>query len=180
MVAIASKQQAGQGKDQPFDGFWATKYNGIVTDMNRSESSNLIDPALSSDHDKVKENTMKRFLRIFMTLTILTGLISGCTSKLGVAYLVLVNKENKLPDDWEEKLQTVKILNSLGDEVEVEKQAYEACLKLKAALEKDGIFVDLDSARRSVAAQQQIWDTFMERYDEEYTRTYVAPPKDNQ
>ena len=114
-----------------------------------------------------------------MALLVFLGVVSGCSSqdsKKGIDYLVLVIKENKLPDDWEEKLETTVFYNTLGEDVEVEKEAYEAYLKLKADLEKDGIYVDLDSARRSVAAQQDIWDMFMEEYGETYTKTYVAVP----
>ena len=116
---------------------------------------------------------------IASALLVFLGVVSGCSSqdsKKGIDYLVLVNKENKLPDDWEEKLETTVFYNTLGEDVEVEKEAYEAYLKLKADLEKDGIYVDLDSARRSVAAQQDIWDMFMEEYGETYTKTYVAVP----
>ncbi len=93
-----------------------------------------------------------------------------------IDYLVLVNKENKLPDDWEDKLETVTIKNSLGDDVEVEKRAYEAYSRLKEDLASEGIFVELDSARRSVAAQQRIWDDFTVKYGEDYTKRYVAVP----
>ena len=94
----------------------------------------------------------------------------------GIDYLVLVNKENKLPDNWEAKLETVTVKNSLGDDVEVEKKAYDAYLGLKAALEAEGVYVDLDSARRSVEHQQEIWDDFMEEYGEVYTKRTVATP----
>ncbi len=93
-----------------------------------------------------------------------------------IDYFVLVNKENKLPDEWEDKLETVTIKNSLGDDVEVEKRAYEAYSMLKEDLASEGIFVELDSARRSVAAQQRIWDDFTVKYGEEYTKRYVAVP----
>ena len=109
---------------------------------------------------------MKKTICVAMALMILMGLIVGCQKKQDIVYLVLANKENKLPDDWEEKLQTVKMNNSLGDEVEVEKQAYDAYLKLKDDLEKQGIYVDPDTARRSVAAQQDIWGRFLEEYPE--------------
>ena len=94
----------------------------------------------------------------------------------GIDYLALVNKENKLPDGWEDKLETVTVTNSLGDEVEVEKTAYEAYLKLKDALAAEDVHVDLDSARRSVENQQRIWDDFMEEYGEVYTKRTVAVP----
>ena len=93
-----------------------------------------------------------------------------------IDYMVLVNKTHKLPDDWEEKLETVHITNSVGDDVEVEKKAYDAYLELKAALEKEGVYVDLDSARRSVADQQRIMDEFTEQYGADYAAKTVAKP----
>ena len=94
----------------------------------------------------------------------------------GIDYLVLVNKENPLPEDWEATVDTVHMTNSLGDDVEVERGAYDAYLELKAALEQEGVFVDLDSARRSIAAQQQIVDDFTVKYGEDYVKRYVAVP----
>lgn len=75
-----------------------------------------------------------------------------------IDYLVLVNKSNALPQDWEDKLKTEHFTNSIGDDVEVEINAYKAYLKLKDELEKEDIYVDLDSARRSVETQQQIME----------------------
>ena len=79
--------------------------------------------------------------------------------------MALVNKLNPLPEGWEEALKTVHTENSVGDDVEVEAMAYEAYTALKQDLEKnDGIHVELDSARRSVAAQQEIMDDFIEKH----------------
>lgn len=94
----------------------------------------------------------------------------------GIDYMALVNKTHKLPDDWEDKLETIHMTNSVGDEVEVEKKAYDAYLKLKADLEKEGVYVDLDSARRSVADQQRIMDEFTEEYGKDYALKTVATP----
>ena len=94
----------------------------------------------------------------------------------GVDYMALVNKTHALPDDWEEKLETVHMTNSVGDDVEVEKKAYDAYLELKAALEAEDIHVDLDSARRSVAEQQRIMDDFTEKYGADYAAKTVAKP----
>ena len=93
-----------------------------------------------------------------------------------IDYMALVNKQNPLPEGWEEALATVKVKNSVGDWVEVEVKAYDAYLELKAELEEMGIYVDLDSARRPVSDQQRIWDEFMETYGEEYTVSHVAVP----
>ena len=67
--------------------------------------------------------------------------------------MALVNKLHPLPDGWEDALEISTTKNSIGDDVEVEKEAYESYLKLKADLAKEDIHVDLDSARRSVAEQ---------------------------
>ena len=81
-----------------------------------------------------------------------------------------------VPDGWEEALETVHMTNSIGDDVEVEKKAYDAYLRLKADLEDEGIYVDLDSARRSVAEQIRIMNDFIEKYGEEYAVMTVATP----
>ena len=93
-----------------------------------------------------------------------------------IDYMALVNKTHKLPDDWEANLEIVHMTNSVGDDVEVEKKAYDAYLKLKAELEKKGVYVDLDSARRSVADQQRIMDEFTEQYGADYAAKTVAKP----
>ena len=119
---------------------------------------------------------MKRIVCIILAVVTLAALAACGAQNKGIDYLVLVNKENKLPSDWEEKLETVTVKNSLGDDVEVEKEAYGAYLKLKDALAAEDVRVDLDSARRSVAEQQRIWDDFMEKYGETYTKRTVAVP----
>ena len=93
-----------------------------------------------------------------------------------IDYLVLVNKTHPLPEGWEEALETVHFTNSVGDDVEVERKAYDAYLQLKEALEAEGVFVDLDSARRSVAAQQKIMDDFTQLYGADYAAKTVAKP----
>ena len=94
-----------------------------------------------------------------------------------IDYLVLVNKLNPLPDGWEDALQTVTVTNSMGDEVEVEAKAYAAYEHLKDDLEKnDGIYIELDSARRSIAEQQDIMDRFIEKYGADYAAKTVAQP----
>ena len=92
-------------------------------------------------------------------------------------YLVLVNKLNKLPDGWENSIETVTVTNSVGDTVEVEKKTYNAYMHLKDDLENnDGIYIDLDSGRRSVAEQQEIMRSFTEKYGADYAAKTVAQP----
>lgn len=101
----------------------------------------------------------------------------GAPDASGIDYMALVNKLNPLPEGWEEALETVHLTNSVGDDVEVEKKAYEAYLRLQADLEEnDGIHIELDSARRSIAAQQDIMDRFSEKYGADYAAKTVATP----
>ena len=121
---------------------------------------------------------MKKYVCIIITILMLISAVA-CSRPTGSArldYLVLVNKENKLPDGWELALDTVRITNSVGDEVETERAAYDAYLKLSKALEGEGIHVELDSAYRSVAAQQKIVEDFTKKYGEDYVKKYVAVP----
>ena len=118
----------------------------------------------------------KAVIFVLFTMIIAVAMVSTGCARGGIDYLVLVNKEYKLPDTWEQEVQIVKITNSLGDEVQVEKKAYDAYLKLKADLEKEDVHVDLDSAYRSVAAQQDIVERFTVKYGEDYVKKYVAVP----
>lgn len=121
---------------------------------------------------------------LFLGLVIVLAM-SGCSKQEEVSdepeesvidYMVLVNKENVLPDGWEEALELTTITNSVGDEVQTESTAYEEYLKLRDELEAEGIHTELDSAYRSVAAQQKIVDDFTEKYGEDYVKKYVAVP----
>ena len=95
----------------------------------------------------------------------------------GIDYLALVNKVSALPEGWEDALKTVTITNSVNDAVTVEQKAYDAYLKLKDDLEKnDGIYLELDSAFRSVAQQEDIMTRFIEKYGEDYATKTVAQP----
>ena len=140
---------------------------------------------------------MKRFFVFFISLALLTTavLLPGCSSQKesaetpeetaagGIDYLVLVNKENVLPEGWEEALDVTTVTNSVGDEVRVESSAYEAYCALKEDVEKDlegyeegEVRLELDSALRTVAEQQEIWDEFVRDKGEDYARTYAAVP----
>ena len=91
-------------------------------------------------------------------------------------YLVLVNASHPLPEEWEEKLETISVMNSMGDTIEAEKKTGEAYLSLKAALEEEEIYIDIDSAYRSVKEQRELKERFLEKYGEEYTAKTVAEP----
>ncbi len=121
---------------------------------------------------------MQRIIGLLLVMVIVLSLsYSPAHAEAHLNYLVLVNLIHTLPDDWETMLETVKLTNSVGDEVEVEKKAWEAYVKLKEDLEKnDGIYVELDSALRSIAEQQEIMDRFTEKYGADYAAKTAAVP----
>ena len=108
----------------------------------------------------------------------------------GPDYLVLVNKQNKLPEDWESVIELEDATNTIPEGVElseengylatdvfrVEKKALEAFRALQADLEQNGIIILLDSTYRSVARQEELWQEFEEKYGLEYTQNTVAEP----
>lgn len=91
-------------------------------------------------------------------------------------YLILVNKENKLPEDWEEKLDLIETQNAYDETIRVEKEAFEKYNQLRDALLEEGIDIELDSVYRSVAKQEEIWKDFEEKYGIDYVKQYVAIP----
>ena len=94
-----------------------------------------------------------------------------------IDYMVLVNKQHKLPDGWDDEIDVVEQNSPIHtDPVRVERKAFEAYEGLKDELAKEGVTIDLDSCYRSVAEQQEVWDEFMKEYGEEYTKKTVAVP----
>ena len=91
-------------------------------------------------------------------------------------YLVLVNKENKLPDNWENEIELVEVQNAYDETISVEKEAFEKYNELRDDLLKEWVDIELDSSYRSVEKQQQVWDDFEKEYGLDYTQKYVAIP----
>ena len=91
-------------------------------------------------------------------------------------YLVLVNKQNKLPDYWEDVVELAEDKDAWGDKVLVEKHALERFKELEKDLEKENIDIELDSIYRTVKEQQEIWDKFEKEYGIDYVKKYVAVP----
>jgi uncharacterized protein Yka (UPF0111/DUF47 family) len=52
-------------------------------------------------------------------------------------YLVLVNKQNKLPDNWEEIAELIEVKNSFGKFLKIEKETLEKFNELRADLLKE-------------------------------------------
>ena len=122
---------------------------------------------------------MKKFRNNFivaLVLICLFGLTACKKEESKTDYMVLVNKQSKLPEDWEDRIELVDVYTGLDETYQVEKKTAEAYKKLKEDLANDHIIIELDSTYRTVTRQQEIWDEFLEEYGEEYTKTYVAVP----
>ena len=93
-----------------------------------------------------------------------------------INYLVLVNKQNKLPDDWEKKVHLSSATSASGKEIFVETEALKKYYELHDALAEEDIYILLDSTYRSVASQEDLVKRFTEEYGENYVKQYVAVP----
>ena len=127
---------------------------------------------------------MKKFLSILLATIVLFGL-TGCFEKKSddqnedknkIDYLILVNGENKLPEDWEEKVDLSTTKNAWDEDIRVETKTLEMYFKMRDDLAREGVEILLDSGFRSVKEQQEVWDDFEKKYGIEYTKNTVAVP----
>jgi len=90
-------------------------------------------------------------------------------------YLVLVNKENKLPENWEELVEFVEVKNSFGKFLKIEKETLEKFNEMRRDLLIEWVDIELDSAYRSFSIQNEFFEKFKEEYGVEYASNYAAP-----
>lgn len=90
-------------------------------------------------------------------------------------YLVLVNRNNKIENDFISNVELVSTEDTDGETIYLEKKTLEQYNKLKDFLYDKGFIVGISSAYRSTLEQQEIYDDFCVRYCEEYARKIVAP-----
>lgn len=130
---------------------------------------------------------MKKCIMVFLLLAVL--LLTACGDKTNSAdildvpdpvinpYLVLVNKENPLPNDWLDMVNLVTVDTSLDEMVAIEEITYKNFLELQERIyQETGVYIELDSVYRSTADQEELWDYFKLIYGEEYCKEYVAVP----
>lgn len=102
-----------------------------------------------------------------------TNLSKGHT----INYMVLVNKEHKLPENWEDSVLLKSARNIYGEEYQVEEKTLNQFELLREdLLNNEGIDIELDSTTRSVAKQQKLWDEWTKKHGSEYVQKYVAVP----
>ena len=127
---------------------------------------------------------MKRFISLVLILIIaLSASLAEnyvpsptVDSKFPNPYLVLVNKENKLPDNWLDMIILKPAKNFLGEDFLVEEVALEHFNALRNELLDEGIQIELDSTYRSLEEQQEIWDEWLAdpELGPEYCEKYLA------
>ncbi len=131
---------------------------------------------------------MKRCVVVFVVFILMVLLLFGVTA-CGIKasatddgesddiYLVLVNKNHRLPVDWEKKIELVTAHNFQGEEFLVEKTTLEHFESLRDELLLQGIDIELDSTYRSIDGQIDVWEWFREEgYTDEYCFSHLAIP----
>ena len=92
-------------------------------------------------------------------------------------YLIVINKSNLIDDSYYENLELIECKDILGEIIKVEKMTYNKYIELKEYLKTKNIFIELNSAYRSIENQQEILDEYTLKYGIEYVNKYVAPVK---
>ena len=92
-------------------------------------------------------------------------------------YMLLINHDYPLPENFEATVQLVEAENSEGDRLLIEKKTYDAFLRLRQdILENHGLQIELISVYRTIPQQQDTWNNYLEKFGLEHTKKYVAVP----
>ncbi|MBR3169396.1 M15 family metallopeptidase [Candidatus Saccharibacteria bacterium] len=117
---------------------------------------------------------------VVLTILLSAALFIACVIETLISktnnYLILVNKTHELPKEWLQTIQIDTVKNSLGEEVQIERNTYLAYCGLRDELLAQGVQIELDSVYRSIEDQKETWDWFIENYGEEYTKSHISPP----
>ena len=92
-------------------------------------------------------------------------------------YSILINKENKIKNNYIEKVNLVKTIDVYGKECFIEEQTYEKYLELQKFLKEKNIEIGIESAYRDIEYQKEVYQEYLEKYGKEYADKYVAPPE---
>lgn len=91
-------------------------------------------------------------------------------------YTLLVNKENKVPENIENIFEFIETTDTENKQVLIEKETYNEFLKLKDyILEKENVLIGIDGGYRSVKRQEELYYAFIKKYGKEYADSIVAP-----
>ena len=90
--------------------------------------------------------------------------------------LLLINRENPIPKDYKDSIETTLVKVDENFSVPLEKETAEKYLQLKEYLASLGIRVDVFSGYRFQGTQERIWRESVAAHGEAHTRQYVAQP----
>lgn len=91
-------------------------------------------------------------------------------------YEILINKENKISEDFYKNYELVEVLNVENQKIRIEKVTYENYLKLKEMLKQENIELGILNSFRDFEEQMQILKEYIEFYGEEGAYKLAAIP----
>ena len=91
-------------------------------------------------------------------------------------YLILVNKENSIPTDWEDEIKLINIVDIEGEKTKIESETLDKFYELRQKAAEMGLEIEINSAYRSVKDQEDIAREIEMEKGPEYVQLYVATP----
>ena len=90
-------------------------------------------------------------------------------------YTVLVNKNNRISNNYLNKIDLIMTKNVLGKDIYIEQETYNNYLKLKEFISNElNIDIGIDTAYRDNNHQERIYNHYLETKGKEYFDKYVA------
>jgi D-alanyl-D-alanine carboxypeptidase len=91
-------------------------------------------------------------------------------------YLVLVNKENRIPLDWEQDAKLINIVDLDGKNTKLERETLDRFYELRQKAASMGLEIGINSAYRSVERQEELAKELEAEKGPEYVQLFVAVP----
>ena len=91
-------------------------------------------------------------------------------------HTVLVNKENRIKDNYYKYCKLIDTKNELNEEIKIEEEAYNNFLLLKNYLKELNIYIDIDDSYRSIDRQTELYNYYLKNNGQDYCDKYVALP----
>lgn len=91
-------------------------------------------------------------------------------------YEILINKENKITEDFYKRFELIEILNVESQKIQIEKLTYQKFLELKEKLKEENIEVGILNSFRDFEEQKKILNEYVEFYGEEGAYKLAAIP----
>ncbi len=89
-------------------------------------------------------------------------------------YTTLVNKENRIKDNYYKYCKLIDTKNELNEEIKIEEETYNNFLLLKNYLKELNIYIDIDDSYRSIDRQSELYNYYLKNNGQDYCDKYVA------